>query len=81
MAASFMRAFESLTCRYNVRLRVQDAGTRDKITKLHVLKAEDAVDGNRHERGSKPLEGKTEALSPLSSAGQEKSPSYHSDVK
>jgi hypothetical protein len=34
---------------------------------------------NRQERGSKLLEGKTEALSPLPKAGQEKSPSDHSD--
>jgi len=75
-----MRAFGSLPCIYNVRLRVQDPGTqRDKTAKIHFLKAEDAFARNRHERGSKPLEEKTEALSPLPKAGQEKSPSDHSD--
>jgi hypothetical protein len=66
MAASCMQAFKSLPCRYNVRLRALDSGThRDKIAKLHFLKAEDAVARNRHESGSKLLERKTEVLSPL----------------
>ena len=77
-----MQAFESLPCRYNVRLRAQDPGTRtEKIAKLHFSKAEEAVARNRHERGNKPLEGKTEALSLLPKAGQEQSPSDHSDGK
>jgi hypothetical protein len=80
MAALCMQAFGSLPYRYNVRLRAQDPGThRDKTAKLHFLKAEDAFTRNRPERGSKHLEGKTEALSPLPTAGQEKSPSDHSD--
>ena len=65
-----------------MRLKALDSGThRNKIAKLHFLKAEDTVARNRHESSSKPLEGKIEALSPLPTAGQEKSPSYHSNGK